>query len=106
MNCIFCQIIQRQIPSNVVFETDHVLCIEDIAHEAPFHVLIMPKQHVISLNALHHLSHETILAWTTALSEVPQNNGWSSYRVIVNTGASYGQSVFHLHAHILAGSHE
>lgn len=101
--CLFCKIAAKQIPSKVLFEDDDVLAFHDINPVAPTHVLVIPKAHIASLadsKAEHaDLMGKLLLATARAAREV----GLESYRVVANTGADAGQSVFHLHLHVIGG---
>lgn len=104
-SCIFCQIIEKKIPATIIDESEHCLAFKDINPMADFHALIIPKIHVASINDLsaehaHYVSDMVFLAKKLAASfDVPKKD----YRLVINTGAGAGQSVFHLHMHLLAG---
>jgi histidine triad (HIT) family protein len=103
--CLFCKIAAKQIPSKVLFEDDDLLAFHDINPGAPTHVLVIPKQHLASLDDAkpEHaaLLGKLLLATQRAASLTGlTRSGW---RVAVNTGADAGQSVFHLHLHVLGG---
>lgn len=104
MDCLFCSIIQGEIPSKKVFENEAVFAFCDIHPQAPVHVLIVPKEHIASLDAV---TAENAAAVTSVLEAVPQiaklcglTNG---YRVISNIGEDGCQSVQHLHFHLVGG---
>ncbi|MCC7053650.1 MAG: histidine triad nucleotide-binding protein [Gemmatimonadaceae bacterium] len=102
-DCLFCRIARKEIPAQVVAETDDCLAFRDINPQAPTHVLVIPKQHFDSLSSP---GAPIVLALMAALAvEVARNLGVAEpgYRVVVNTGNDGGQSVHHLHAHLLAG---
>ena len=101
-DCVFCKIIDGSIPSTKIYEDEEFLAFRDIHPAAPTHVLIVPKKHVPSLNELDdpELAGKLLLA----VAKVARMLGVEkAYRTIFNTGAGAGQSVFHIHAHILAG---
>lgn len=102
-NCIFCSIINKKIPATVVVENDDVIVINDIHPKAPVHYLVIPKKHVSDFMTLTG-DNERILH---DLREMIQKIGLSlpdqSFRLLINNGAGAGQSVFHLHVHMLAG---
>ena len=113
---VFSRIIAREIPADVVFEDDAVIAFRDIAPQAPFHVLVVPKtsrhRDVVELAAAdpallaHIVSTASALASDAALlgdEVVAASGGTGEFRLIFNTGASAGQTVFHVHAHVLAG---
>ncbi len=101
-DCVFCKIIKGEIPSTKVYEDDDFLAFKDIHPAAPTHVLVVPKMHVSSLNELDdpELAGKLLLAVAKAAKLCKVEN---AYRTIFNTGKGAGQSVFHIHAHILAG---
>ncbi len=101
-NCIFCSIIAKKIPATIIAENDDVIVIKDIAPKAPIHYLVIPKVHVPDL-----LAPEVpglIGGMITAIQGLcAQQKLPISFRTIINTGAGAGQTVFHLHMHLLAG---
>ncbi|HHU48387.1 MAG TPA: histidine triad nucleotide-binding protein [Clostridiales bacterium] len=104
-NCLFCRIVNREIPSSIVYEDDLILGFKDIEPQAPVHVLLIPKIHVSSLNDLGKEHGELIARLTSVIPQVAEKMGVkdSGYRVVVNCGEDGGQTVFHLHYHILGG---
>jgi histidine triad (HIT) family protein len=102
--CIFCRIISRTIPSRIVYEDEQALAFDDVDPQAPVHVLVIPKRHVESIQAasgesplLGHLLRVCVkIATDKGLVQ-------SGYRVLTNTGPEAGQTVFHLHFHVLGG---
>ncbi len=101
MSCIFCRIIAGEIPSAKVYENDEVVAIRDRAPQAPVHVLVMPKKHMDSLAELKDPGIAAALL--KGVREVAAQEGLKEYRTIANTGAGAGQTVFHLHLHVLGG---
>jgi len=102
-DCIFCKIRDRAIPAKRVFEDDLCFAFEDIDPKAPTHILVCPKEHLASL-AEADASHEGMLGRLCLVAaKLAEKNGEESYRTVVNTGAGSGQSVFHVHMHLLAG---
>lgn len=104
-NCIFCKIINREISSNIIYEDEQAVAFPDIQPKAPTHILIVPKQHIESLNDLT-TEHEQLmghLLWIASLLAAEQEIDESGFRVIINTGPDSGQEVFHLHVHLLGG---
>lgn len=102
-DCIFCKIIEGEIPSQKVLETDNLIVIKDIKPDAPIHDLIIPKKHISSLNELDDkeiASEIVIIAKDVAEKEGIKGKG---YRLIVNTGKDGGQLIGHLHFHLLGG---
>ena len=103
--CLFCRIIRRELPATVVYEDDEVLAFQDIAPKAPVHLLIVPKRHVEGLQALEDGDAGLISSLFACLTRLARERGVarSGYRAVVNTGADGGQSVLHLHLHLLGG---
>jgi histidine triad (HIT) family protein len=104
-NCLFCRIVNREIPSRIVYEDDLVLGFNDISPKAPVHVLLIPKVHVSSLNELTSEHSGAMAHLTSVIQVVAEKMGIkdSGYRVVVNCGKDSGQEVAHLHYHILGG---
>ncbi len=103
--CLFCKIVQRTIPSVIVHEDEHALAFQDIHPQAPVHILVIPKRHVQSVQELESgdgalLGH---LLQTCVKLAKQKGIGESGYRIVTNTGAQAGQTVFHLHFHLLGG---
>ena len=102
-SCLFCRIARKEIPATIVFEDDTVLAFRDIDAKAPTHVLVIPREHVASLNDTTDaslLGALQIAAATIARSEGIVATG---YRTVMNCGADAGQTVFHVHLHLLGG---
>ncbi|HUH42866.1 MAG TPA: histidine triad nucleotide-binding protein [Sulfurimonas sp.] len=101
--CIFCKIINNEIPSNIVLENEDFLAFHDINPKAPIHILAIPKIHVESFN---EVSPETMKKMTTFMQNVAKEVGVkkSGYRVVTNVGENGAQEVKHLHFHILGGA--
>jgi histidine triad (HIT) family protein len=101
-NCMFCKIIDRQIPAKVVIENDHAFAIRDVNPQAPTHILILPKNHIANIGEVKDeqlLGRLFLTATEVAVSEGLDNG----YRIVVNTGNHGGQTVFHLHLHLMGG---
>lgn len=103
---IFMKIIRREIPAQIVHEDEHCLAFRDVNPQAPTHVLVIPKEPLPMLSDAGP-EHEVLLgrlllAAKTAAAKLELNNG---YRLVINNGAAAGQTVFHLHVHLLAGRH-
>ena len=102
-DCLFCRIVRREIPAQLVAETDDCVAFRDINPQAPLHVLVIPKAHVPSLNEATDAAQVgklSLLAAEIARKEGYAEEGW---RTVINTGANAGQTVFHVHLHLLAG---
>ncbi len=105
MNCIFCKILNKEIPSNVVFENDKILAFYDITPQAPIHVVIIPKIHISSANEVNDENSKYISEIFKAIPEIAKKLGIadSGYRIINNCGRDGCQSVEHIHFHMLGG---
>jgi histidine triad (HIT) family protein len=103
--CLFCKIVAKQIPAKILFEDDDLVAFHDINPGAPTHVLVIPKQHLVSLGDGAPEHAELFGKLLLAAGRAAQLTGiaTSGYRVVANTGADAGQSVFHLHLHVLGG---
>ncbi len=102
-DCLFCRIIKGGIPSTKVYEDDKVLAFRDINPAAPTHVLVVPKRHVDKLAACGEGDRELLADVMLAANRAAQVEKLDSYRVIINNGTGAGQTIFHLHAHVLGG---
>jgi len=105
MNCLFCQIAQGAIPAYIIYQDDVVIAFNDIKPHAPQHLLIVPKKHISTLNDLE--TEDTLLVGhmvQTASRLAKENNiAEDGYRLVINCNAGAGQTVFHLHLHLLGG---
>lgn len=104
-DCIFCKIINGEIPSDQVFQDDQVVAFHDINPVAPTHILIVPKLHIASVNDLT-MEHESLVGHMFVVaSKLAEKQGITQdgYRLIINTGPHAGQVVFHLHLHLIGG---
>lgn len=100
-DCIFCKIANKEIPSSLVYEDEYTVAFNDLSPQAPTHILVIPKKHFASLN---ELDEEKIMsALFVAVKNVVKKLNIKEYRTVINTGESAGQTVFHIHLHILAG---
>jgi histidine triad (HIT) family protein len=103
-NCLFCRIAKCEIPADVVLESAEVIAFRDINPQAPTHVLVIPRDHVESLEALTRAHGELLLNLVEAANQVAKQEGVASgFRVVTNIGPAAGQSVDHLHLHVLGG---
>ena len=104
-NCLFCKIASKQIPADLVYEDDQVLAFKDISPQAPVHQLIIPKQHITTLNDVD-LDHRELLGhmvFTETQLAAEQNLSEPGFRLIMNCNQDGGQTVFHIHLHLLGG---
>ncbi|MBO7253378.1 MAG: histidine triad nucleotide-binding protein [Oscillospiraceae bacterium] len=104
MNCLFCKIIAGEIPSNKVYEDETVLAFRDIAPQAPTHILVIPKAHIADCNGITEENSAVIAHIFTVIPQIAKAEGLDNgYRVVSNCGSDAGQTVHHLHFHILGG---
>ena len=105
MNCIFCKIVSKEIPSKIVYENDKVLAFYDISPITREHILIIPKKHIPSIDNISADDKDISAALFDAAREIAKlkNMQDDGYRVIINNGKAAGQEVFHLHLHLLGG---
>ena len=103
--CLFCAIVAGEIPATTVLETDRILAFRDINPQAPTHVLVIPKEHYPTVAALAAADAGLLGEMITAAHRVAADEGVSEtgYRVVFNTGPRAGQTVFHVHGHVLGG---
>jgi histidine triad (HIT) family protein len=102
-NCLFCKIIAEKSTGDFVHQDEHCVVLRDINPQAPMHVLVIPREHLESL-ADASQKEESLLGHLLRVgARVANDQGHESYRTIINTGAEAGQSVFHLHVHVLGG---
>jgi histidine triad (HIT) family protein len=104
-DCLFCKIIRREIPGKIVYEDDELLALEDINPQAPTHLLVVPKRHIESLNALEDGDDQIVGAIVRRAAAIAKERGISGggYRTVFNTNRDAGQTVFHIHLHVLGG---
>jgi histidine triad (HIT) family protein len=103
--CIFCKIIDKKIPAKIVFEDEHLLAFHDINPVAPVHVLIIPKKHIPGLGETTPADAELLGKLLSAAQRVAEETGilQSGFRTVINHSVHGGQTVFHLHVHVLGG---
>jgi len=103
--CLFCNIIAKTIPADIVFENDHVVAFRDIRPVAPVHALVIPKQHLTGIHEATPAEAAMLGQVLLAARDVAEKLGLATggYRLVVNQGPDAGQSVFHLHCHVLGG---
>jgi histidine triad (HIT) family protein len=104
-DCLFCRIAGGEIPAKIIHEDADVVAFRDIDPKAPTHVLVIPRRHVASAEELEDADAALLGRLVLTASAIAQSEGISSqgYRLVLNTGANGGQSVFHLHVHLLGG---
>lgn len=101
--CIFCEIVAGNIPSTKVYEDDMILAFKDINPVAPVHIVVVPKAHIESANEVSSDSSKYVARIFEKIPEIAKSQGIDSYRVINNCGENAGQTVMHLHFHIVGG---
>ena len=99
---IFTKIINREIPANIIFEDELCIIIEDISPQAPLHYLAIPKKEIIGVSDLDNNDNDIMGHLMLTIKKQMQNINVSNYRLVINNGSEAGQTVFHLHIHILA----
>jgi histidine triad (HIT) family protein len=104
-DCLFCKIVAGQIPATIVFQDDHVVAFRDITPRAPTHVLIVPRRHIASLNDLVADDDALVGEMVRAAATIARKEGLADrgYRTVFNCNADAGQTVFHIHLHLLGG---
>lgn len=102
-DCLFCSIAAGDIPATVVASDDDVVAFRDIDPQAPVHVLVVPRSHFANAGELAQADPALAGKLLSAAASVARAEGLADYRIVMNTGAGAGQSVFHVHAHVLGG---
>ena len=102
-DCLFCAIAAGDIPATVVASDDDVVAFRDIDPQAPVHVLVVPKRHFVNAGELAQADPDLAGKLLASAASVAQQEGLADYRIVMNTGAGAGQSVFHVHVHVLGG---
>ena len=104
-DCLFCKMVSGEIKPDVVYEDEHVLAFRDVNPQAPTHVLVIPKQHVSTLNDLDEAQLKLAGRMTLAAATIADQEGIadSGYRTVMNCNSDGGQTVFHIHLHLLGG---
>jgi histidine triad (HIT) family protein len=105
MSCLFCRIVSGEIPSSKVFEDDELVAFNDINPQAPMHVLVVPRKHVSTLNDVTSTDAALVGQMLIRAAAIAEERGYdqSGYRTVINCQADAGQTVFHLHVHVLGG---
>jgi histidine triad (HIT) family protein len=103
MDCLFCKILNGEIPAKEIYSNDLVFAFEDINPQAPTHILIIPKSHYENASLLADAEPEVLAALFKAAREIADIRKLAGYRSVFNTGAEAGQSVFHAHLHLIGG---
>lgn len=105
MPCLFCKIVNKEIPTKIVYEDDKVLAFKDIEPKAPVHLLIIPKKHILAVDHLELQDKELIGGLFFIAQKIAKEQGISQtgYRLIFNVGKDAGQTIDHLHLHLMGG---
>lgn len=102
--CLFCKIVNREVPADVVYEDDELMAFRDIKPQAPVHVLVIPKRHIGSVAEISESDRDLMGCMMVAIARLASDLGVSDgFRVVVNAGENAGQSVRHVHMHLLGG---
>ena len=104
MDCLFCKIVAGDIPSTKVYEDEQILAFRDIAPAAPVHVLFIPKAHIAGVREITADNDAVVAHIFSVIPQVAKELGITDYRVVSNNGADAGQTVHHLHFHLLGGA--
>jgi len=104
-DCIFCKIVNGDIPADIVYENDNVIAFKDMNPQAPMHVLVIPKKHISTINDIESEDAVIIGEMTLAAKAIAADFGYSErgFRTVMNCNAEAGQTVFHIHLHVLGG---
>jgi histidine triad (HIT) family protein len=105
MNCLFCKIIQQEIPASVVYEDDNILAFEDVNPQAPVHILVIPKKHIATVLEIPTEDNELIGQMYQVASSIAKDRkiADNGFRLVMNCNSDAGQTVFHIHLHLLGG---
>lgn len=103
--CLFCKIVQKEIPATILYEDEQVIAFKDIAPTAPVHFLVIPKKHLETVNDLAKESSDIVSHIFRVIPVIAEQEGIASsgYRVVANCGSHGGQEVYHLHFHVMGG---
>ena len=104
-DCLFCKIAAGDIPATIVYKDDQVIAIKDINPQAPMHVLVVPRRHIATINDLGPGDDQLVGEMVRRAAAIARDNGYSDrgYRTVFNCNAEAGQTVFHIHLHVLGG---
>jgi len=103
MDCIFCKIINKEVPSEVVYEDDKIIAFKDINPKAPVHFLIVPKKHIVSVNHLEMQDKAIMADLVFVAQKISREKNLKGYKLVINVGSDGGQAIDHLHLHLLSG---
>ena len=103
VDCLFCKIIDHKVSAKIIHETDQVLAFLDINPQAAFHALVIPRKHIERASKMEASDTALIGELIYQAKVIAEKNGYLDYRLVINNGAEAGQTVFHIHLHVLAG---
>ena len=105
MDCLFCKIVAGEIPANLIYEDDEVIAFNDINPQAPTHALIIPRKHIATLNSADESDKAVLGAMSLAAAKIAKEQGFdqAGYRTVMNCNEHGGQTVYHIHLHLLGG---
>ena len=102
-NCLFCKIINKEIPSSKVYEDEKIYAFKDINPVSPSHILLIPKKHITSVLETSDSDREILGELILASKKIAKEKGIDEFRIVINNGIEAGQTVFHLHLHLMGG---
>ena len=103
MDCVFCKIAAGEIPTDKIYEDEYIIAFNDLDPQAPIHFLVIPKKHITSLATLDESDSDLVAKIMLVIQKLAKENNLEGYRVVTNIGEDGGQSVPHLHFHVLGG---
>lgn len=103
MECVFCKIVNKELPSEILYENEKMVAFKDINPKAPFHILIVPKRHIASVKEAKEEDKGLLGELILAAKEISKKNELLGYKIVINVGREGGQVVDHLHLHLLSG---
>ncbi|MDO6783459.1 histidine triad nucleotide-binding protein [Neptunomonas phycophila] len=105
MDCLFCKIVNQEIPADILYEDDLVIAFSDINPQAPFHCLVIPKKHISTLNDITEQDRELVGHMVATAGKIAAGKGFAQegYRTVFNCNSHGGQTVYHIHLHVLGG---
>lgn len=104
-DCLFCKIRDGEVPANIIYEDEHLLAFEDVNPQAPVHILLIPRKHIATINEIQEADAQLVARLYMAAKKIAVDKGVAEegYRLVMNCNEKAGQTVFHLHLHMLAG---
>ena len=101
--CLFCSIIDKKIKAKIEYEDENILAFYDINPQAPVHILVIPKKHIDKISSLTEKDSELVGKVILGAKKIAAGKGWNDYRLLFNNGPEAGQTVYHIHLHLLSG---